>query len=143
MLFRSFTSSSTHLFPQHRIRQELSEPFPQCDHVPSGNEEPGFSVEHCLTHSTDIVEHPELVAERLLKFASVVGRDRVLAGTDCGFAQGPFVRRVHPSIQWAKLQSLTAGAALASRALWRTAKPARPARKATKKTQKKAQRKGR
>ena len=47
----------------------------------------------------------------------VFHRDRVLAGTDCGFAQGPFVRRVHPSIQWAKLQSLTAGAALASRAL--------------------------
>ena len=96
-----------------------------------------------VSHQTNVVEHPELVAERLLKFASVVGRDRVLAGTDCGFAQGPFVRRVHPSIQWAKLQSLTAGAALASRALWRTAKPARPARKATKKTQKKAQRKGR
>jgi len=88
-----------------------------------------------VSHQTNVVEHPELVAERLLRFASVAGRDRVLAGTDCGFAQGPFVRRVHPSIQWAKLQSLAAGAALASKALWKRAKPAgkrraKPKRKA-------------
>jgi len=54
-----------------------------------------------------------------LRFASIVGRDRVLAGTDCGFAQGPFVRRVHPSIQWAKLRSLAEGAKLATAALWK------------------------
>jgi 5-methyltetrahydropteroyltriglutamate--homocysteine methyltransferase len=77
-----------------------------------------------VSHQTNVVEHPELVAERLLRFASVVGRDRVLAGTDCGFAQGPFVRRVHPSIQWAKLQSLAAGAKIASKALWKRAAPA-------------------
>jgi 5-methyltetrahydropteroyltriglutamate--homocysteine methyltransferase len=77
-----------------------------------------------VSHQTNVVEHPELVAERLLRFASVVGRDRVLAGTDCGFAQGPFVRRVHPSIQWAKLQSLAAGARIASKTLWKRAKPA-------------------
>ncbi len=71
-----------------------------------------------VSHQTNVVEHPELVAERLLRFASVVGRDRVMAGTDCGFAQGPFVRRVHPSIQWAKLQALAEGAKLASKALW-------------------------
>ena len=68
-----------------------------------------------VSHQTNIVEHPELVAERLVRFASVVGRDNLMAGTDCGFAQGPFVRRVHPSIQWAKLQSLAAGAQLASK----------------------------
>jgi 5-methyltetrahydropteroyltriglutamate--homocysteine methyltransferase len=71
-----------------------------------------------VSHQTNVVEHPELVAERLERFASVVGRDNVIAGTDCGFAQGPFVRRVHESIMWAKLESLAQGAALASRALW-------------------------
>ena len=72
-----------------------------------------------ISHQTNVVEHPELVAERILRFANVVGRDNVLAGTDCGFAQGPFVRRVHPSIQWAKLESLAKGAQLASAALWK------------------------
>lgn len=72
-----------------------------------------------VSHQTNVVEHPELVAERLLRFAGVVGRDNLLAGTDCGFAQGPFVQRVHPSIQWAKLRALAEGAALASRQLWR------------------------
>ena len=72
-----------------------------------------------ISHQTNVVEHPDLVAERILRFASIVGRDRVLAGTDCGFAQGPFVRRVHPSIQWAKLRSLAEGAKLATAALWK------------------------
>lgn len=71
-----------------------------------------------VSHQTNVVEHPELVAERLARFASVVGRERVMAGTDCGFAQGPFVRRVHPSIQWAKLAALVEGARLASDELW-------------------------
>jgi 5-methyltetrahydropteroyltriglutamate--homocysteine methyltransferase len=71
-----------------------------------------------VTHSTNIVEHPELVAERLVRLAELVGRENVIAGTDCGFAQGPFTRRVHPSIQWAKLGALAAGAKLASDALW-------------------------
>jgi 5-methyltetrahydropteroyltriglutamate--homocysteine methyltransferase len=71
-----------------------------------------------ISHATNVVEHPELVAERIVRFARVVGRDSVIAGTDCGFAQGPFHRRVHPSIMWAKLEALAAGARLASRALW-------------------------
>jgi len=71
-----------------------------------------------VSHQTNVVEHPELVAERLVRFAGVVGRENLLAGTDCGFAQGPFVQRVHPSIQWAKLRSLAEGARLASRELW-------------------------
>jgi 5-methyltetrahydropteroyltriglutamate--homocysteine methyltransferase len=71
-----------------------------------------------VSHQTNVVEHPELVAERIVRFATVVGRERVIAGTDCGFAQGPFVRRVHESIMWAKLESLVEGARLASRALW-------------------------
>jgi 5-methyltetrahydropteroyltriglutamate--homocysteine methyltransferase len=71
-----------------------------------------------VSHQTNVVEHPELVAERIVRFANVVGRDHVIAGTDCGFAQGPFVRRVHESIMWAKLDSLVQGARLASQELW-------------------------
>jgi 5-methyltetrahydropteroyltriglutamate--homocysteine methyltransferase len=72
-----------------------------------------------VSHATNVVEHPELVAERITRYAHLVGRENVLAGTDCGFAQGPFHRRVHPSIMWAKLEALAAGARLASRELWR------------------------
>jgi 5-methyltetrahydropteroyltriglutamate--homocysteine methyltransferase len=71
-----------------------------------------------VTHHTNVVEHPELVAQRLTRLARVVGRERVMGGTDCGFAQGAFIRRVHPSIQWAKLRALSEGAALATQELW-------------------------
>jgi 5-methyltetrahydropteroyltriglutamate--homocysteine methyltransferase len=71
-----------------------------------------------ISHATNVVEHPELVAERIVRLAKIVGRDNVIAGTDCGFAQGPFHRRVHPSIMWAKLEALAAGARLASQQLW-------------------------
>jgi 5-methyltetrahydropteroyltriglutamate--homocysteine methyltransferase len=71
-----------------------------------------------ISHATNIVEHPELVAERIIRIAKLVGRENVIAGTDCGFAQGPFYRRVHPSIMWAKLEALAQGARLASKALW-------------------------
>jgi 5-methyltetrahydropteroyltriglutamate--homocysteine methyltransferase len=72
-----------------------------------------------ISHATNVVEHPELVAQRLVRLAKIIGRERVLASTDCGFAQGPFHRRVHPSIMWAKLEALAEGARLASRELWR------------------------
>ncbi len=72
-----------------------------------------------ISHATNIVEHPELVAERIVRLAKLVGRENVIASTDCGFAQGPFHRRVHPSIQCAKLEALVAGARLATKALWR------------------------
>jgi 5-methyltetrahydropteroyltriglutamate--homocysteine methyltransferase len=65
-----------------------------------------------------VVEHPELVSERLVRLARIVGRERVMGGTDCGFAQGPFIRRVHPTIQWAKLKALAEGARLATTELW-------------------------
>ena len=71
-----------------------------------------------ISHATNVVEHPELVAERVVRLAKIVGRENVIAGTDCGFAQGPFHRRVHPSIMWAKLESLAEGARLASKELW-------------------------
>jgi len=72
-----------------------------------------------ISHATNVVEHPELVAERIGRYARLVGRENVLAGTDCGFAQGPFYRRVHPSIMWAKLEALAEGARLATKELWR------------------------
>jgi 5-methyltetrahydropteroyltriglutamate--homocysteine methyltransferase len=72
-----------------------------------------------ISHATNVVEHPELVAERLARLAKLVGRSRVLASTDCGFAQGPFHRRVHPTIMWAKLEALVEGARIASRELFR------------------------
>jgi 5-methyltetrahydropteroyltriglutamate--homocysteine methyltransferase len=71
-----------------------------------------------VTHHTNVVEHPELVAERLVRLAQLVGRERVMAGTDCGFAQASPVQRVHPSIQWAKLEALAEGARIATRQLW-------------------------
>ena len=71
-----------------------------------------------VSHATNVVEHPELVAERLVRLARLVGPENLMAGTDCGFAQGPFHRRVHPSIMWAKLASLAEGARLASNALY-------------------------
>jgi 5-methyltetrahydropteroyltriglutamate--homocysteine methyltransferase len=71
-----------------------------------------------ISHSTNVVEHPELVAERIVRIAKLVGRENVMGGTDCGFAQTPHVRRVHPSIMWAKLSSLAEGARMASKQLY-------------------------
>ena len=71
-----------------------------------------------ISNATNVVEHPELVAERIVRQAKIVGRENVIASTDCGFAQGPFYRRVHPSIMWAKLEALAEGARLATRQLW-------------------------
>ena len=62
--------------------------------------------------------HPELVAERLMRFAECVGRDNLMAGTDCGFSQSPLAGRVHRSIMWAKLRTLAEGGAIASKMAW-------------------------
>jgi len=66
-----------------------------------------------VSHATNVIEHPELVADRIVRFAGLVGRENVLAGTDCGLGG-----RVHPDIAWAKLRTLADGAALASKQLW-------------------------
>ena len=66
-----------------------------------------------VSHATNVVEHPALVAERIVRFAKLVGRERVIASTDCGLGG-----RIHPQIAWAKLEALVAGAALATRQLW-------------------------
>jgi 5-methyltetrahydropteroyltriglutamate--homocysteine methyltransferase len=72
-----------------------------------------------IAHTTAVVEHPETVAERLLTYARLIGRERVMAGADCGFAQGALFQRQHPTIMWAKFEALVAGARLASERLWR------------------------
>lgn len=71
-------------------------------------------VSHCI----HLVEHPELVAQRLNRFASAVGRERVIAGTDCGFGTSGAGDEVHPDVAWAKLRALVEGAAIASAKLW-------------------------
>jgi 5-methyltetrahydropteroyltriglutamate--homocysteine methyltransferase len=72
-----------------------------------------------ISHATNVVEHPELIAERITRFAGLLGRENVIAGTDCGFAQGTFYRRVHPTVMWAKFEALVEGARLASKQLWK------------------------
>jgi 5-methyltetrahydropteroyltriglutamate--homocysteine methyltransferase len=67
-----------------------------------------------VSHATNIVEHPQVVADRIVRYAKVVGRENVIAGTDCGFGG-----RIHPQIAWAKLEALAQGAKLASKELWR------------------------
>ncbi len=75
-----------------------------------------------VSHGTNVVEHPELVAERIQRFAGLVGRENVIASTDCGFSQEQFNRRVHPTIMWAKLEAMAEGARIASDELWGRAK---------------------
>jgi len=72
-----------------------------------------------ITQSTVLVEHPELVAQRLCRFAGVVGRERVIASADCGFASFAGSNEVHPSIVWAKFKSLLDGSRIASKQLWK------------------------
>ena len=71
-----------------------------------------------ITHSTVLVEHPELVCDRILRYASIVGRERVIAGADCGFGTFAGSMMIHPTVAWAKLDALVKGARLASAQLW-------------------------
>ncbi len=71
-----------------------------------------------LDSTTNFIEHPELVAERIVRYAEVVGRENVIAGTDCGFGTSAWGRKVETRVAWAKLASLTEGARLASQELW-------------------------
>jgi len=73
-----------------------------------------------VTHASNIVEHPELIAERLVRFAKLVGRENVIAGTDCGFSsQATYHPEVHPTVVWAKFRAMAVGARLATEQLWR------------------------
>ena len=96
-----------------------------------------------ITHASNIVEHPELIAERLMRFAKIVGRENVMAGADCGFSsQALYHTEVHPTVVWEKFKAMREGADIATEELWKkrkaAAKPARAAKKA--KTAKKAKR---
>lgn len=71
-----------------------------------------------ICHSTNVVEHPELIAQRIENFARVIGRENVIGSSDCGFSQGWNSPRVHRQVQWAKLEALVEGARIASRSLW-------------------------
>ena len=70
-------------------------------------------------HTNDVIEHPELVRQRIVRLANLVGRENVIAGTDCGFAQSVFGPKIHPDLVWAKFRSLAEGARLATQELWK------------------------
>jgi 5-methyltetrahydropteroyltriglutamate--homocysteine methyltransferase len=73
-----------------------------------------------ITHASNIVEHPELIAERITRFAKLVGRENVIAGSDCGFSsQATYNPEVHPTVVWAKFKAMAEGARLATNQLWR------------------------
>jgi 5-methyltetrahydropteroyltriglutamate--homocysteine methyltransferase len=72
-----------------------------------------------ITHASNIVEHPDLIAERIVRYAERVGRERVIAGTDCGFSsQATYKPEVHPTVMWAKFRAMAEGARLATNQLW-------------------------
>jgi 5-methyltetrahydropteroyltriglutamate--homocysteine methyltransferase len=72
-----------------------------------------------ITHASNIVEHPELIAERLIRFAGLVGRENVMAGADCGFSSQALYRtEVHPTVVWEKFKAMRQGADIASKRLW-------------------------
>ncbi len=77
-----------------------------------------YLVPGVIDSTTNIIEHPEVVAQRLVRYANVVGRENVIAGTDCGFGTGAGMQIVAPSIVWAKFESMSRGAQLASQELW-------------------------
>ena len=96
--------------PRHEHEWELWRDVP----LPDGK----ILIPGVVSHCIHLVEHPELVAQRILRFASVVGRERVIAGTDCGFGTSGAGDEVHPDVAWAKLRSLVEGGRIASAKLW-------------------------
>ena len=94
-------------------------PMPAPASMPTPLPDGTILIPGVLDSTTNFVEHPELVAERIVRYAELVGRENVIAGTDCGFST--FARAqltVHPSVTWAKFQAMAAGAELASNQLW-------------------------
>jgi 5-methyltetrahydropteroyltriglutamate--homocysteine methyltransferase len=72
-----------------------------------------------ISHATNVVEHPELVAERIVRIANLVGRENVIAGSDCGYGTWVGQAAVDPDVVWAKLTAMAEGARIASRQLWK------------------------
>jgi 5-methyltetrahydropteroyltriglutamate--homocysteine methyltransferase len=102
--------AGAYLFEAANARHEHEYHIWEHVRLPSGK----ILVPGVVSHATNIVEHPDLVSERIQRFARLVGRENVMAGTDCGLGG-----RVHPDLVWAKLEALAAGARLASIALWK------------------------
>lgn len=82
--------------------------------LPSGK----ILIPGVITHHTITVEHPRLIADRIIRFAKLLGRENIIAGTDCGFAQLEDIQRVHADVVWAKFEALVEGARIASKELW-------------------------
>jgi 5-methyltetrahydropteroyltriglutamate--homocysteine methyltransferase len=102
-------NAGTYLFEAANVRHEHEYHVWETVALPEGKViAPGM-----VSHATNVLEHPELVAERIVRFAERVGRENVIAGTDCGLGG-----RVHPQLVWAKLRSLSEGARIASERLW-------------------------
>ena len=91
------------------IAKELGIKFVESTKLPEGK----VLIPGVVSHATNVVEHPELIADRIVCFAKTIGRENVIAGTDCGLGG-----RVHPQIAWAKLEALSEGAKLATKELW-------------------------
>jgi methionine synthase II (cobalamin-independent) len=104
-------------FPRATIRARVARP--ERSKLPAGK----VLMPGVISHATNVVEHPDLVSERIVRLAQFVGRENIIAGTDCGFAQGPFYRRVHPSIVWARLEALAEGAPARQQGTLGLAKP--------------------
>jgi 5-methyltetrahydropteroyltriglutamate--homocysteine methyltransferase len=101
--------AEAYLFEAANVRHEHEHIVWEDTSLPAGK----ILVPGVITHSTDVIEHPELVSQRIRQYAKLVGRENVVAGADCGFGG-----RSHPQIAWAKLKALADGAALASKALF-------------------------
>ena len=102
-------NAGTYLVEAANVRHEHEYHLWETRQLPEGKKlAPGV-----VTHSTNLIEHPELVAERIVRFADRVGRENVIASTDCGMGS-----RIHPELGWAKLATLAEGAKLATERLW-------------------------
>jgi 5-methyltetrahydropteroyltriglutamate--homocysteine methyltransferase len=102
-------NAGAYLFEAGNVRHEHEWEVWQNVKLPSHK----FMLPGVVSHATNVVEHPELVAQRILRYANIVGRERVIASTDCGLGG-----RIHPEIAWAKLGALAEGARVASKKLW-------------------------
>lgn len=108
-------NAGAYLFEAGNPRHEHEWTVWQRVKVPEGK----ILVPGVISHSTPLVEHPELIAQRLVRYAKIVGRENVMGGADCGFASfAAKEQEIHPSIVWAKFKNLAEGAVLASKELW-------------------------
>ena len=101
--------AQTYLFEAANVRHEHEVSLWETVKLPEGK----ILAPGCVSHATTLVEHPDLVSARIQRFAKLVGRENVIASTDCGLGL-----RCHPDVAWAKLMALSKGASRASRVLW-------------------------